>query len=63
MLCQELEADVHVFSTLPGWQVALMMQARKAQRLELLTEYGVDYQLLQAAKSQHIRVIKLEGTQ
>lgn len=63
MLCQELEADVHAFSTLPGWQVALMMQARQAQRLGLRTEYGVDYQLLQAAKSQHIRVIELEGAQ
>ncbi|NIG62800.1 MAG: hypothetical protein G5663_05680 [Serratia symbiotica] len=28
MLCQELEAYVHAFLTLQGWQVALMMPAR-----------------------------------
>ncbi|MDU3935885.1 MAG: TraB/GumN family protein, partial [Serratia liquefaciens] len=62
-LCQELGADADSFSTLPGWQVALMMQARQAQRLGLRAEYGVDYQLLQAARDQHKKVIELEGAE
>ncbi|MHA7848067.1 TraB/GumN family protein [Serratia sp. D1N4] len=62
-LCQELGTDVATFSTLPGWQVALMMQARQAQQLGLRAEYGIDYQLLQAAKAQHKPVIELEGAE
>lgn len=62
-LCQELGTDAETFSTLPGWQVALMMQARQAQRLGLRAEYGVDYQLLQAARAQHKKVIELEGAE
>ena len=62
-LCHELGADPHAFATLPGWQVALMMQARQAQRLGLRAEYGVDYQLLQAARAQDKPVIELEGAQ
>lgn len=62
-LCRELGADARSFSTLPGWQVALMMQARQAQRLGLRAEYGVDYQLLQAARAQDKKVIELEGAQ
>ena len=63
VLCQELGADVAGFSALPGWQVALMMQARQAQRLGLRAEYGIDYQLLQAAKVQQTPVIELEGAE
>jgi uncharacterized protein YbaP (TraB family) len=62
-ICNELGTDPADFSTLPGWQVALMMQARQAQRLGLRAEYGVDYQLLQAAKGQHKPVIELEGAE
>ncbi|MGP2758946.1 TraB/GumN family protein [Serratia marcescens] len=62
-LCHELGADPHAFATLPGWQVALMMQARQAQRLGLRAEYGVDYQLLQAARAHDKPVIELEGAQ
>ncbi len=40
-----------------------MMQARQAQRLGLRAEYGVDYQLLQAARAQDKPVIELEGAQ
>lgn len=61
-LCQELGADAESFSSLPGWQVALMMQARQAQRLGLRAEYGVDYQLLQAARAHKKPVIELEGS-
>lgn len=63
VLCQELGADVASFNALPGWQVALMMQARQAQRLGLRAEYGIDYQLLQAAKTQQMPVIELEGAE
>lgn len=62
-LCQELGTDVAAFSALPGWQIALMMQARQAQRLGLRAEYGIDYQLLQAAKAQQMLVIELEGAE
>lgn len=60
-LCQELGTSVETFSTLPAWQVALMMQARQAQRLGLRGEYGIDYQLLRAAREQQKTVIELEG--
>ncbi|OMQ25450.1 TraB/GumN family protein [Serratia oryzae] len=63
VLCQELGVDSETFSALPGWQVALMMQARQAQQLGLRAEYGIDYQLLQAAKTQHKAVIELEGAE
>lgn len=62
-LCQELETDVATLSVLPGWQVALMMQTRQAQRLGLHAEYGIDYQLLQAARIQQKPVIELEGAE
>ena len=54
-------APIQRLVTPPGWQVALMMQARGAQRLGLRAEYGVDYQLLQAARAQDKPVIELEG--
>ncbi|MGW1442598.1 TraB/GumN family protein [Serratia rhizosphaerae] len=60
-LCQELGTDSALFDTLPGWQIALTMQARQAQRLGLRAEYGIDHQLLEAAKSQQKKVIELEG--
>ncbi|KFK97544.1 MULTISPECIES: TraB/GumN family protein [unclassified Serratia (in: enterobacteria)] len=62
-LCLELGTDVTPLSTLPGWQVALMLQARQAQQLGLRAEYGIDYQLLQAAKAQQKPVIELEGAE
>jgi uncharacterized protein YbaP (TraB family) len=62
-LCQELGSDIEAFSTLPGWQIALMMQAQQAQRLGLRAEYGIDYQLLQAAKTRQMPVIELEGAE
>ncbi|AHG21487.1 conjugal transfer protein TraB [Chania multitudinisentens RB-25] len=62
-LCQELGTDIATFSALPGWQIALMMQARQAQQLGLRAEYGIDYQLLQIAKTQQKPVIELEGAE
>ena len=61
--CEELCTDPHTMAFLPAWQVALMLQARQAQRLGLRGEYGIDYQLLKAAAAQQKRVIELEGTQ
>jgi len=50
-LCRDLGLESTLFDTLPCWQIALMLQAHQAQRLGLRPEYGIDYQLLQAAKA------------
>jgi len=60
-LCEELSIDVEMIASLPGWQVALMLQAQQAQQLGLRPDYGIDYQLLQAAKQQQLTVTELEG--
>ena len=52
-----------LFSTQPLWQIAMVLQATQAQKLGLRAEYGIDYQLLQAAKQQHKPVIELEGAE
>lgn len=62
-LCDEMGTSLYAMSELPCWQVALMLQATQAQRLGLRGEYGIDYQLLNLAKSQHKKVIELEGAQ
>lgn len=61
--CEELGSDPQSMAFLPAWQVALMLQARQAQRLGLRGEYGIDYQLLKAAAAQRKNVIELEGAQ
>ncbi|AIX74506.1 MAG: TraB/GumN family protein [Mixta calida] len=60
-LCDEFQLTLTQFDPLPAWQVALMLQAQQAQRLGLRPDYGIDYQLLQAAHAQGRRVIELEG--
>lgn len=60
-LCDELSISTERVDTLPGWQVALMLQAQQAQRLGLRPDYGIDYQLLQAAKERGKTIIELEG--
>lgn len=50
-----------LFSTQPLWQIAMVLQATQAQQLGLRPEYGIDYQLLQAAKKVEKPVIELEG--
>ncbi|ADU68318.1 TraB/GumN family protein [Pantoea sp. At-9b] len=60
-LCDELTLSMAMFDNLPMWQIALMLQAQQAQRLGLRPQYGIDYQLLQAAKASHQPVIELEG--
>ncbi|EEP93964.1 hypothetical protein yaldo0001_38030 [Yersinia aldovae ATCC 35236] len=61
--CEEQGNDPQAMAFLPAWQVALMLQARQAQRLGLRGEYGIDYQLLKAATAQKKKIIELEGTQ
>lgn len=60
-LCGELHLSPAMFDTLPAWQIALMLQAQQAQRLGLRPDYGIDFQLLQAAKGMNKPVIELEG--
>lgn len=62
-LCEELGMSLYSLSTLPCWQIALMLQATQAQRLGLRGEYGVDFQLLSLAKTQDKKVIELEGAE
>ncbi|MEI7283243.1 TraB/GumN family protein [Pectobacterium carotovorum] len=62
-ICESLSFDESNISTLPAWQAALMLQARQAQLLGLRPDYGIDYQLINAAKSHGIQVIELEGQQ
>lgn len=62
-LCSELHLSLTMFDTLPAWQIALMLQAQQAQRLGLRPDYGIDFQLLQAAKTLNKPVIELEGAE
>lgn len=57
----ELGISPALFTTQPLWQIAMVLQATQAQQLGLRPEYGIDYQLLQAAKHAQIPVIELEG--
>lgn len=62
-LCGELHLSLTIFDALPAWQIALMLQAQQAQRLGLRPDYGIDFQLLQAAKKLNKPVIELEGAE
>jgi uncharacterized protein YbaP (TraB family) len=39
----------------------MVLQATQAQKLGLRADYGIDYQLLMAARESNIRVMELEG--
>lgn len=60
-LCREVAISPEAIDTLPAWQIALMLQAQQAQQLGLRADYGIDFQLLKAARAQEKRVIELEG--
>lgn len=62
-LLQELDIPLSQIDNQPAWQIALVLQAHQAQRLGLRADYGIDFQLLAAAKAQAIPVIELEGAQ
>ncbi|MDQ6190729.1 TraB/GumN family protein [Klebsiella pneumoniae] len=49
----ELGLSVGLFDSQPLWQVAMVLQATQAQKLGLRPDYGIDYQLLMAAREQH----------
>ncbi|WP_342321787.1 TraB/GumN family protein [Kosakonia sp. BYX6] len=59
---QTLSLTREEFEQRPAWHIALVLQATQAQRLGLRPEYGIDYQLLQAAQRFHVDVLELEGT-
>ena len=46
----ELGLSVGLFDSQPLWQVAMVLQATQAQKLGLRPDYGIDYQLLMAAR-------------
>lgn len=62
-LTQELGILAGSMDYQPAWQVALVLQVHQAQRLGLCADYGIDFQLLKAAKALSIPVIELEGAQ
>jgi len=61
--CREVAIEAEMIDRLPAWQIALMLQAQQAQRLGLRTDYGIDFQLLRAARAQGKKIIELEGPQ
>ncbi|WP_435954850.1 TraB/GumN family protein [Dryocola sp. BD626] len=62
-LAQELGISLESIDSQPAWQIALVLQAHQAQRLGLRPDYGIDFQLLEAAKAMSVPVIELEGAQ
>ncbi|HCT8709506.1 TPA: TraB/GumN family protein [Raoultella ornithinolytica] len=58
----ELGLSTALFDSQPLWQVAMVLQATQAQKLGLRADYGIDYQLLMAARESNVRVMELEGT-
>lgn len=59
---RQLAISLHGLTDKPAWQVALILQACQAQQLGFCADYGIDYQLLQAAHGWHKPVIELEGS-
>ncbi len=62
-LCSEYGLDEAALAALPSWHIALILQARQAEALGLRAAYGIDYQLIQAAREMDKPVIELEGPQ
>lgn len=60
-ITDELGISTSLFSTQPLWQIAMVLQATQAQQLGLRAEYGIDYQLLKAAKREQKPIVELEG--
>jgi len=61
--CSEFFIPLSMIDTAPMWQVALILQAHQAQKLGLRANYGIDYQLLEAARQNDIAIQELEGTE
>lgn len=62
-LIQELGIPLSQIDNQPAWQIALVLQAYQAQRLGLRADFGIDFQLLEAAKVQAVPIIELEGAE
>lgn len=62
-LCTAFSIPLAMINHAPVWQVALMLQAQQAQQLGLRPDYGIDYQLLTAARQYGVAIQELEGTQ
>lgn len=62
-VADELGVSLSMLETQPLWQIAMVLQATQAQRLGLRGEYGIDYQLLHAARARGLPIIELEGAQ
>ena len=60
-VADELGLSISLLETQPLWQIAMVLQATQAQRLGLRGEYGIDYQLLNAARARNLAIIELEG--
>lgn len=60
-IADELGLSLSMLESQPLWQIAMVLQATQAQRLGLRGDYGIDYQLLNAARAQQLPVIELEG--
>ncbi|TLV23862.1 conjugal transfer protein TraB [Klebsiella indica] len=58
---EEMGLAITLLDSQPLWQVAMVLQATQAQKLGLRAHYGIDYQLLMAARENNIRVMELEG--
>lgn len=50
-LADELGLSLSMLESQPLWQIAMVLQATQAQRLGLRGDYGIDYQLLNAARA------------
>ena len=61
-VADETGVSLSMLDTLPLWQIAMILQATQAQRLGLRGDYGIDYQLLNAARARRLPIIELEGT-
>ena len=61
-IANETGVSLTMLDTLPLWQIAMVLQATQAQRLGLRGDYGIDYQLLNAARARRLAIIELEGT-
>jgi uncharacterized protein len=62
-LTGELGLSLALFDNQPLWQIAMILQATQAQKLGLRPDYGIDYQLLNAARETDKPVIELEGAE
>ncbi|MEY8710550.1 conjugal transfer protein TraB [Mangrovibacter phragmitis] len=61
-VANEAGVAMRQLDALPFWQIALVLQAHQAQRLGLRPEYGIDWQLLNAAQQSGRKILELEGS-